>query len=143
MIPQTKISKLSFLSKVLKKVAFDQLSGFLRRNCILDKYQSGFRVKHSIDFALIKVSNYLLLAVDFGKSAILVLLDFSAAFDTKEIGGLQNTALESFSSYLKGRTFSVEIGNNSSASVSITCGVPQGPILGYILFLLLSVIFTV
>jgi len=75
------ISKLSFLSKILERVVFQQPSTFLNGNGIFDKFQSGFRVKHSTESALLKVSNDLLLAVDSGKCAILVLIDLTAAFE--------------------------------------------------------------
>lgn len=76
------ISKLSFISKVLEKVVFHQLSSFLKNSDILDKVQSGFRAQYSTEYALLKVLNDLLLAVDSGKCGVLVLLDLSSAFDT-------------------------------------------------------------
>ena len=77
-----RISKLLFLSKVLEKVIICQLLPHLHQNNILERFQSGFRAHHSTESALLKVSNYLLLSVDSGDCAVLILLDFSSAFDT-------------------------------------------------------------
>ncbi len=76
------ISKLHFLSKILEKVVVIQLQTFLRNNSVLEVFQSGFRALHSTESALLKVHNDILLTLDSGASAILVLLDLSAAFDT-------------------------------------------------------------
>lgn len=93
-----------------------------------------------------KVSNDLLQLLDSGSCAILVLLDLSAAFDTidhsillhrlEKVVGIQGVALQWLSSYLKDRTFSVSIGSVSSRPVPLSCGVPQGSILGPLLFTL-------
>ncbi len=88
--------------------------------------------------------NDLLLAVDSGQCVILLLLDLSAAFNTtdhtillnrlEQNVGIRETALNWFASYLEGRTFSVEIDNITSSSAACTCGVPQGSVLGPLLF---------
>ena len=90
------------------------------------------------------MSNDLLLTLDTGENAILVLLDLSAAFDTVDHPtllarlhqwvGIRGSALQWFSSYLSHRSFSVSIGQHSSSSAPLSCGVPQGSILGPILF---------
>ena len=124
------ISKLPFLSKVLEKIVFTQISAYLHSFTILDKFQSGFRTLHSTESALLKVNNDILRTVDDGSCAILVLLDLSAAFDTinhctlltrlEEEVGLKGSVLEWFRSYLQDRTFSVQIGSCSSSSAPIT-----------------------
>lgn len=76
------ISNLSFLSKVLERVVYSQLYGYLERNSLFAKMQSGYRAHHSVETALVRVYNDLLLAVDNKKEAVLVLLDLSSAFDT-------------------------------------------------------------
>ena len=81
-----------------------------------------------------------------GKCAILILLDLSSAFDLVDHTillhriehqvGIQGSTLQWFASYLADRSFSVKTGNLSSSSAPITCGVPQGSILGPILITL-------
>lgn len=138
------VSHLPFLSKVLEKVVFMRLQSFLESNSILEKFQSGFRSHHSTESALLKVHNDIALAVDAKSPVVLLLLDLTAAFDTVDHSvllsrlsnyiGIQATVLKWFTSYLSGRTFSVMVGDLSSSSASLSCGVPQGSILGPILF---------
>lgn len=71
-----------FLSKVLEKIVSLQLSAFLTDHHIPDRFQSGFRARHSTETTHLKVSNDLFLTLDFGNSAILILLDLTATFDT-------------------------------------------------------------
>ena len=140
------ISKLPFLSKILERVVYIQLQAYLESNNIFEKFQSGFRSAHSTETALLRVFNDLLLTTDSGNPAILVLLDLSAAFDTvdhrillsrlEHYAGLKGTALNLFSSYLADRSFSVQLGEFSSLAAPLSCGVPQGSILGPVLFLL-------
>uniref|UniRef100_A0A8C5I3C7 Reverse transcriptase domain-containing protein n=1 Tax=Gouania willdenowi TaxID=441366 RepID=A0A8C5I3C7_GOUWI len=138
------ISKLPLVSKILEKCVFAQLQPFLDENGTLDPYQSGYKALHSTESALLKVFNDLFLMTDSGGSAILVLLDLTAAFDTvdhtilldrlRDRVGVRGTALEWFRSYLSERSFSVRLGDSTSSSAPLHCGVPQGSILGPILF---------
>ena len=138
------ISNLPFLSKIIEKAVFQQLHNFLMLNNCFDIYQSGFRPHHSTETALVKVLNDIHLNIDSGNISVLVLLDLSAAFDTvdhnilldrlKNWVGLSGTALNWFMSYLKDRDYFVSIGNYKSEQTKITCGVPQGSILGPLLF---------
>ncbi len=138
------ISKHPFIAKILEKVVFRQLSSFLAEVDIMDKFQSGFRTGHSTEFALIRVLNYILLEVDSGNCVGLVLLDLSAVFDTldhfillerlERYVGVSGVALSWFHSYLEGRTFTLQIGNNGSSAAPVSYGVPQGSILGQLLF---------
>ncbi len=103
------ISKLSFISKVLEKVALSQLPSYLDTFNILHPFQSSFRALHSTESALLKVTNVILLSIDSGSSAILILLDLSAAFDMVDhdillqqlecVVGVQSLALDWFASY--------------------------------------------
>ncbi len=91
-----------------------------------------------------KVLNNVLLTVDSGDAAVLVLIDLSAAFDTidheiliaqlEQLIGIRGIVLNWFKSYLTKRRFSVTLGEFTSLSASLTCGIPLGSILGPILF---------
>lgn len=138
------ISKLPFLSKILEKAVYDQLQSHLACYDLYEKFQSGFKPKHSTETALLRVFNDLILTVDSGDSAALLLLDMSSAFDTVDHEvllsclettiGIKGFALEWFRSYLLNRTFSVHISPHQSKSAPLSSGVPQGSILGPILF---------
>ena len=138
------VSNLPFLSNILEKVVFNQLNDFLIRNNILENCQSGFRTNHSTKTALVKIVNDLRCNMDSQKLSVLVLLDLSAAFDTvdhhillnrlKNLVGLSGTVLNWFYSYLTDRHFLVGMDTCSSGIHEIKCGVPQGSILGPILF---------
>uniref|UniRef100_A0A3B5PWL6 Reverse transcriptase domain-containing protein n=3 Tax=Xiphophorus maculatus TaxID=8083 RepID=A0A3B5PWL6_XIPMA len=140
------ISKLPFLSKILEKLVFIQLEMFLKDNNITEKFQSGFKVAHSTESALLRVYNDLLLTVDSGNIAVLLLLDLSSAFDTvdhqillhrlKHCVGLRGSVFQWFKSYLENRTFSVHLDQSCSGARPLKYGVPQGSILGPILFIL-------
>jgi len=100
----------------------------------MEPLQSGFKALHSTESALLKVFNDLLLATDSGNSAILLLLDLTAAFDTVDHDilisrlensvGISGTALEWFRSYLADRSFSVCLDGSVSPSAPLPCGVP-------------------
>ncbi len=76
------ISKLPYISKVLEKVACKQLVQVLDSNQNFNRFQSGFRSKHSTETALLGVSNHILMGADAEECSVLLLLDPSAAFDT-------------------------------------------------------------
>ena len=128
------ISNLPFISKIIEKVVYQQLSNYLILNDLFDEFQSGFRPLHSTETALIKVLNDIRLNTDSGKISVLVLLDLSAAFDTVDHSilidrlenwvGLSGTVLNWFRSYLRDRDYYVSIGNFVSDQIKMTCGVP-------------------
>ena len=138
------VSNLAFTSKLVEKVVASQLQQYLLENGLNEDFQSAYRKGHSTETALLRVQNDVLLAVDRGEAACLVLLDLSAAFDTidheillrsmKFNLGVEGTALEWFRSYLTGRRQSVVIDSVSSTPSSLTYGVPQGSVLGPLLF---------
>ncbi|MDG2560415.1 reverse transcriptase family protein, partial [Vibrio parahaemolyticus] len=140
------ISNLPFMSKILEKVVADQLCDFLHDNNLFEEFQSGFRVHHSTETALVKITNDLLIASDKGLVSVLVLLDLSAAFDTIDhqillqrldhLIGLKGSALSWFKSYLSDRFQFVDVRNESSLRTKVCFGVPQGSVLGPILFTL-------
>ncbi len=118
------------MNKILEKVVYNQL--FLSGNNIMDIFQSGFRTKHNTPSALLKVTNYILISINCGKSVALIMLDLTAAFDAldhailivrlRDYVGIKGVALKWFSSYLQDRTCSVKIGNHVSSSTTITWG---------------------
>ena len=84
------VSNLTFISKVIEKVMSGRLNEHLINNSMFDPLQSAYRYKHSTEAALIKVQNDILSALDVGSSAILLMLDLSAAFDTIDHDILQS-----------------------------------------------------
>uniref|UniRef100_A0A3B3DFR7 Reverse transcriptase domain-containing protein n=1 Tax=Oryzias melastigma TaxID=30732 RepID=A0A3B3DFR7_ORYME len=138
------VSNLPFLSKIIEKSVATQLHEFLNHKNILEKYQSGFRMNHSTETALLKIVNDLRINLDSQKLSVLVLLDLSAAFDTvdhqillnrlRSLVGLSGNVLKWFYSYLSDRDFYVSLDTCSSRIHEISCGVPQGSILSPILF---------
>ncbi len=138
------ISNLLFTGKIIEKVLLNQLNKYLNSIEYLDNFQSGFRVHHSTETALIKIINDIRPDSDTGKISVLVLLDRSAAFDTVDHNilrqrlenwvGLSGMVHKWFRSYLEGRGYYVSIGEHKSKWTSMTCGVPQGSILAPLLF---------
>lgn len=139
------ISNLPFISKILEKTVAAQLHAHLAYNDLYEQFQSGFRPLHSTETALLKITNDLLIAADSGLLSILLLLDLTAAFDTISHDilldrlsslGIANIPLHWFRSYLSGRTQFVQLKSFISHSVSVTSGVPQGSVLGPLLFII-------
>ena len=138
------ISQLPFLSKVLERVVASRINSHMVACNIDETYQSGFKSGHSTETALLNVSDCLRRAADRGCASILVLLDLSSAFDTIDhtvlldrlhsFLGISGTVLDWFRSYLSSRTQSVVIDDVSSDSTPIRFGVPQGSVLGPLLF---------
>ena len=141
------ISLLPAFSKILEKIVCNRLLQFLDKYNILYSHQYGFRKKHSTIHPIIHLLNYIAESNDkVTKDLTLgIFLDLSKAFDTiphytlikkLEHYGIRGLSNSWFKSYLSDRTQFMEIKSNKSTELVIDCGVPQGSILGPILFIL-------
>lgn len=141
------ISLLNVMSKVLERLIYHQVYDYVLTNNILPKFQSGFRKNHSTTTTLLDLTDSIIKALDNDLAVIMVSLDFTKAFDTVnqdllilklKYFGFDEKSVAWFSSYLKNRTQFVVVDDNASNDTSVTSGVPQGSILGPLLFLLYS-----
>ena len=139
------VSVLPVFSKILERLMYKRLLSFINKYRLLYLYQFGFREEHSPNLAMIFLVDKISNALDKGEFVLGLFLDFSKAFDTVnheilftklEYYGIRGIALDWFKSYLSGRKQFVEYNNVYSSNASISCGVPQGSILGPLLFLL-------
>ena len=137
------VSNISFLSKVMEKIVSSQLIEHLAANDLLEPLQSAYRSGHSTETALLKVHDDIICAVGKKKAVLVVLLDLSAAFDTVEHSvlldtlqslGIDGSVLSWSESYLCDRSQQVTISGKKSEGRKLFCGVPQGSVLGPLLF---------
>ena len=139
------ISLLPLFSKILEKLMYNRLLSFLNKCNVINKNQFGFRNNHSTYMALLIMLENIRNALDNGECAVGIFLDFQKAFDTVDHDilldklfnyGIRGIALEWFKSYLSNRHQVVKYNNYESEPRKILCGVPQGSILGPLLFLI-------
>ena len=138
------VSNLQFIGKLIERVVAKRLKNHMKVNNLDNINQYGYKKGHSTETILLKITNDILIASDKKTATVLLLLDLSAAFDTIDIDrllkilfheiGIRSTALKWFSSFLKNRTMRVKINNSFSEVFEIKCGVPQGSVLGPLLF---------
>ncbi len=138
------ISNLSFLSKTVERIVASRLNAYLHAHSLLPRLQSAYRSHHSTETALLKVTSDIFDAADRSEVTLLALLDLSAAFDTVdhhillrrlyESYGIRGHALDWINSFLTDRSQVVLHSGKKSAVVRIECGVPQGSVLGPLLF---------
>ncbi len=137
------ISLLPILSKVCEKVVLNQFMPYLLLHNRLTANQSGNKQWHSTETTLIKTTDVILKAMDNRQLTAVVLLDMSKAFDSLDHGilisklediGASSTALKWFTSYVTNRCQTVRINSTLSDTLELTNGVPQGSILGPLLF---------
>ncbi len=140
------VSNLPFLSKVTEKVVKKRLVAHQNENGLKEVMQSAYSEHHSTETALLKVQSDILAAMDKQQVVLLVLLDLSAAFDTidhkillnrlSDRCGIKGKALAWLNSYLTNREQYVTVNGHSSKTHPLEFGVPQGSVLGPILFCL-------
>ena len=138
------ISNLSFIGKLIERVVLKRLNAHLQKNNLDIPHQSGYKKGHSTETLLIRVVNDLLIASSEDKATVVMLLDLSAAFDTvdhtkllnilKREVGISGIAWKWFKSFLTGRCQCIRVGDSESNYIYIMFGVPQGSVLGPILF---------
>lgn len=140
------VSILCVLAKVLEKIVHKQVVEYVDKYNILSIYQSGFRKGHSTITALLKVTDDIRKAMDKSNLTILALLDLSKAFDCVHhelllnklrFNGFSTSTIKWFKSYLCDRFIRVFVNDNIFSDwVRVTTGVPQGSVLGPLLFIL-------
>ena len=138
------ISNLTFIGKLIERVVLRRLNEHLKSNDLNITPQSGYKKHHSTETLLVTIVNDLLVASHKNTATVVMLLDLSAAFDTVDHSkllfileneiGIQGTALKWFRSFITGRCQKVKIGQFESEEIIIRFGVPQGSVLGPILF---------
>lgn len=140
------VSNLSFLSKTIERTVVRRVREHLVANNIMEPFQSAYRPQHSTETALIRITNDILLSLDDRKQVLLLLLDLSAAFDTVDHAvllnrldhdvGLGGPVLSWFKTYLTDRSQVVHLEGVTTGPTALLHGVPQGSVLGPMLFTL-------
>ena len=139
------ISLLSIYNRIFEKLIHARLTKFINKNNIIYNLQYGFRSKHSTQHAILDIVNNIHNCMDSGKYTCGIFIDLKKAFDTVNhsilLAKLENYGIRGliniwFKSYLTDRWQSIEIDNHISKEEKTLCGVPQGSVLGPLLFLL-------
>ena len=139
------ISILPFFSKIFEKIVYTRLINYLNKADVLTSSQYGFRKKSSTYMALVDICEQITNSIDNRDYCAGVFIDLSKAFDTIDHTilltklqhyGIRGITLDWFKNYLTNRVQFVSIENVNSSNGYITCGVPQGSILGPLLFLI-------
>lgn len=137
------IALITNFSKIMEKILKIRLSSYLEKYNLISCRQFGFQKGKSTQDAISFLTSQICQTIDKSKRALCVFLDLAKAFDTVshnellnilEDFGFRGTSLTLFKSYLSGRTQTVQVNNVNSEIQAIQCGVPQGTVLGPILF---------
>ncbi len=139
------VSILPQFSKVLEKLFTKRLDIFIETHNLLVDSQYGFRTNRSTSLALMELIEEITNGIEKNKHIVGIFIDLKKAFDTinhnillqkLERYGIRGVGLDWVSSYLRNRQQFVEIGQHKSGYMNITCGVPQGSVLGPKLFII-------
>ena len=139
------ISVLPCFSKILEKLMYKRLMNYVDRNKILFDHQYRFRSKSTTDYAIIELVDKITQGIENNQFTVGIFLDLSKAFDTvnhdillKKLSfyGIRGNCLAWIKEYLTNRKQIVKYNQIRSTEMAITCGVPQGSILGPLLFLI-------
>ena len=139
------ISLLSVFHKLLEKLISRRLNKYLEKYNILNENQFGFRKNHSTNLAILDITEQIYSNIEAGHKGLGIFLDLKKAFDTVnhhillrklQHYGIRGIPLDWFRSYLANRKQYTIVNDKQSTTLPITCGVPQGSILGPILFLI-------
>ena len=139
------ISVLPRFSKILEKLMYKRVVKFLDKHSVLSENQYGFRKKRSTNLAIMELITKISKAIDDKEYTMGVFLDLSKAFDTVnhnillyklEHFGIRGVVLEWFKNYLSNRKQIVKYKLTVSNGLTMKCGVPQGSVLGPLVFYL-------
>jgi len=138
------IFNFSLLSKIIKRVVKSRLTRHLSSNNLFNPNQSAYCKHHSTETALLYIHGHLINAI--GSQNCMCFLDLSAAFDTIDHSilithrsswfGIHASVLNLFKSYLSSRSYRIKCDNHMSSPHICSCGVPQGLVLGPLLFIM-------
>ena len=138
------VSNIHYLAKILETLIASRLKDFFTEHSLDDPLQSAYRKRHSTETALLKVQGDILHQLDRNRVVMLVMLDLTAAFDTidhvtlirrlENSFGITGPPLDWCSTYMSSRRSRVNIEGQFSKNMSLNCGVPQGSIMGPLVF---------